>query len=56
MCFTAFLQNGMPKKTRKSRPWADKSNQSCRLFEVRAASQRAYAVPKNPQLSDGFKK
>ena len=56
MRFTAFLQNGMPKKTRKRRPWADKFNHSCRLFEVPAASPRSYAVPKSPQLCDGFKK
>ena len=55
MCFTTFLQNGVPKKTRKSRPWAEKSNHSCRLFGVPAASPRAYAVPKSQQLSDGFK-
>ena len=46
----------LPKKTRKSRPWADKSNHSCRLLMVRTASPRAYAVQKSPQLSDGFKK
>ena len=56
MRFTAFLQNGMPKKTRKSRPWAEKSTHSCRLLVVRTASPRSYAVPKSPQLCDDFKK
>ena len=56
MRFTTFLQNGMPKKTRKSRPWAEKSTHSCRLLVVRTASPRAYAIPKSVQLCDGFKK
>ena len=56
MRFTAFLHNGVLKKTRKSRPWAEKSTHSCRLLVVRTASPRAYGVPKSPQLFDGFKK
>ena len=56
MRFTTFLQKGVPKKTRKSRPWAEKSTHSCRLLVVRTASPRAYTVPKSPQLSDDFKK